>query len=89
MGSIVRFYTPHMPDLRQLADDIRSWSRELGFQQMGVAEVALGEDETHLRDWLAQGQHGEMGYMARHGDKCWNAHWRATPAWAGSARTPA
>jgi epoxyqueuosine reductase len=58
-----------MPDLRQLADDIRSWSRELGFQQMGVAEVALGEDETHLRDWLAQGQHGEMGYMARHGDK--------------------
>jgi epoxyqueuosine reductase len=58
-----------MPDLRQLADDIRTWSRELGFQQSGVAEVALGEDEAHLRDWLAQGQHGEMAYMARHGDK--------------------
>jgi epoxyqueuosine reductase len=58
-----------MPDLRQLTDDIRSWSRELGFQQTGVAEVALGADEVHLRDWLAHGQHGEMDYMARHGDK--------------------
>jgi len=29
----------------------------------------LGEDETHLRDWLAQGLHGSMEWMARHGDK--------------------
>jgi epoxyqueuosine reductase len=58
-----------MPDLRQLSDDIHCWSRELGFQQTGVAEVALGADEVHLRDWLARGQHGAMDYMARHGDK--------------------
>ncbi len=58
-----------MPDLRQLCDDIRSWSRELGFQQTGIAEVALGADEVHLRDWLARGLHGAMEYMARHGDK--------------------
>jgi epoxyqueuosine reductase len=57
-----------MPDLQQLADDIRAWSRELGFQQTGVAEVELGEDEAQLRDWLARGQHGQMQYMARHGD---------------------
>lgn len=58
-----------MPDLATLARHIKTWSRELGFQQLGVAGVALGEDEAHLRDWLAQGQHGSMDYMARHGSK--------------------
>ncbi len=66
---MARFYTGPMPDLRQLADDIQTWSRELGFQQAGIADVDLGRDEAQLRDWLAQGQHGEMAYMARHGDK--------------------
>jgi epoxyqueuosine reductase len=55
--------------LAALADRIRAWARELGFQQAGIADVELGEDETHLRDWLAQGQHGRMEYMQRHGDK--------------------
>jgi epoxyqueuosine reductase len=58
-----------MPDLRALADNIKHWSAELGFQQAGIADVDLAQDETHLRDWLAKGQHGRMEYMARHGDK--------------------
>jgi epoxyqueuosine reductase len=58
-----------MQDLDQLASLIKQWSRELGFAAAGIAGVELGEDEAHLRDWLAQGQHGEMEYMARHGDK--------------------
>jgi epoxyqueuosine reductase len=58
-----------MQDLDQLALLIKQWSRELGFAAAGIAGVELGEDEAHLRDWLAQGQHGEMEYMARHGDK--------------------
>ena len=58
-----------MPDLRALASNIKHWSAELGFQQAGIADVDLSQDETHLRDWLAQGQHGRMEYMARHGDK--------------------
>jgi epoxyqueuosine reductase len=58
-----------MPDLARLAIDIKQWSRELGFAAAGIAGVELGEDEAHLRDWLAQGQHGGMDYMARHGDK--------------------
>ncbi|MCX7042144.1 MAG: tRNA epoxyqueuosine(34) reductase QueG [Gammaproteobacteria bacterium] len=58
-----------MPDLRALAGNIKHWSAEFGFQQAGIAGVDLSEDETHLRDWLAQGQHGRMEYMARHGDK--------------------
>jgi epoxyqueuosine reductase len=58
-----------MQDLAQLATQIKRWSRELGFAQAGIAGVELGEDEAHLRDWLTQGLHGEMEYMARHGDK--------------------
>jgi epoxyqueuosine reductase len=56
-----------MPDLHALTGQIKSWSLELGFQQLGVAGVTLAEDEAHLRDWLARGQHGRMEYMARHG----------------------
>jgi len=58
-----------MPDHAALAELIRTWGRELGFQQMGIAGIELGQDEAHLRDWLAKGLHGRMDYMARHGDK--------------------
>jgi epoxyqueuosine reductase len=52
-----------------LAEQIKQWGRELGFQQVGITGVDLAEDETQLRDWLAQGMHGDMGYMAQHGSK--------------------
>ena len=58
-----------MPDHAALAELIRTWGRELGFQQMGIAGIELGQDEAHLRDWLAKGLHGRMDYMARHSDK--------------------
>jgi epoxyqueuosine reductase len=54
-------------DLAGLARRIRLWGSELGFQQVGIAGIALEADETHLLEWLAQGHHGEMGYMQRHG----------------------
>ncbi len=58
-----------MPDPAALTSRLQQWSRELGFQRLGVAGVDLAEDEAQLRDWLAQGQHGGMDWMARHGDK--------------------
>ena len=58
-----------MPDLDALASQIKQWSRELGFQQAGITGVQLREDERHLHDWLALGQHGSMEYMSRHGEK--------------------
>jgi epoxyqueuosine reductase len=64
------FYTWRMLDpasLASLAARIKAWALELGFQQAGVSDVELGEDAAHLRDWLAQGQHGRMDYMQRHG----------------------
>jgi epoxyqueuosine reductase len=56
-------------DHAALAARIRSLAHAAGFQRCGISDVALGEDEAHLRDWLAQGLHGSMDWMARHGDK--------------------
>ncbi|MDH5707669.1 MAG: tRNA epoxyqueuosine(34) reductase QueG [Hylemonella sp.] len=51
-----------------------AWARELGFSQIGVSGVDLSTAEAGLQAWLAQGFHGDMGYMASHGLK------RARPA---------
>ena len=56
-------------DLINLADRIKIWGRELGFQQLGITDVDLAEDEERLQRWLDAGFHGEMGFMARHGTK--------------------
>ncbi|MGH8554053.1 MAG: tRNA epoxyqueuosine(34) reductase QueG [Gammaproteobacteria bacterium] len=56
-------------DYARLATEIKAWGRDLGFQQIGIAGVDLGDDEHRLGDWLAAGYHGEMRYMARHGTK--------------------
>jgi epoxyqueuosine reductase len=61
-------------DPATLAAQVKAWGRDLGFQKIGIAGVALPEDEQRLLDWLAAGRHGEMDYMARHGER------RARPA---------
>lgn len=50
-----------------LVEQIRAWGRELGFQQVGIADVTIPEDEEQLMRWLELGRHGEMHYMQRHG----------------------
>ncbi|MDE2091450.1 MAG: tRNA epoxyqueuosine(34) reductase QueG [Gammaproteobacteria bacterium] len=57
------------PDYLALAGRIRSWARDLGFQQTGISGVELPEDERHLREWLRQQRHGEMQYMQQHGTR--------------------
>ena len=56
-------------DFSALAQDIKSWGRELGFEQVGIADVELDEAEKRLSAWLERGFHGKMGYMARHGTR--------------------
>ncbi|GLK87647.1 tRNA epoxyqueuosine(34) reductase QueG [Pseudomonas turukhanskensis] len=56
-------------DLVALSQSIKDWGRELGFQQVGIAGLELGEHEAHLERWLAAGYHGEMDYMGAHGSK--------------------
>jgi epoxyqueuosine reductase len=61
-------------DYALLAQSIKAWGNELGFQAVGIADTGLGAAEGGLAAWLAAGFHGEMDYMARHGSK------RARPA---------
>ena len=51
----------------ELVNLIQSWGQALGFSHIGVAGVDLSSAEPGLQAWLAQGFHGEMGYMASHG----------------------
>jgi epoxyqueuosine reductase len=57
------------PDHAAVARRIKALAQAAGFQRCGISDVALDEDESHLRDWLAQGLYGSMDWMARHGDK--------------------
>lgn len=56
-------------DLTVLAQDIKNWGMALGFQQIGISDVHLPQDEQYLHDWLAENHHGQMDYMAKHGSK--------------------
>ncbi|HVL59038.1 MAG TPA: tRNA epoxyqueuosine(34) reductase QueG, partial [Burkholderiaceae bacterium] len=55
-----------MDDVR--VQRLREWAAELGFGSLGVADLDLSEAEPRLRQWLADGFHGELDYMARHGE---------------------
>jgi epoxyqueuosine reductase len=57
-----------------LAQRIKQWGAELGFQAVGIADVDLSAAGGRLAEWLGMGWHGEMDYMARH------AHLREHPA---------
>jgi len=46
---------------------VQAWGRELGFSQIGVTGVNLGDAEPGLLAWLDAGFHGDMGYMQSHG----------------------
>ena len=67
----------------ELARSIRRWGREAGFSAVGISDAlpshAAGDvvaraAEERLQAWLANGYHGTMEYMARHGMR------RARPA---------
>ncbi len=59
---------------KHLLAELRGWAAALGFSQIAVADVDLSSAEPGLLEWLAQGCHGRMQYMARHGTR------RARPA---------
>ena len=64
--------SPH--ELSALWPQVQAWAAELGFSQIGVADVDLQAAEPGMLAWLAAGFHGDMAYMSAHGLK------RARPA---------
>jgi epoxyqueuosine reductase len=57
------------PDWARLAADILQWGQELGFQKLGISDTQLDSAEAHLLNWLDEGRHGRMAYMAKHGTR--------------------
>lgn len=55
--------------MQKLAADIAAWAFDLGFQATGITDTELTSHETRLLNWLHNGYHGEMAYMARHGTR--------------------
>lgn len=58
-------------DFEQLARDIKAWGAALGFQAIGITGIDLNAASINYQQWLSQGFHGEMDYMAKHGRKRW------------------
>lgn len=54
-------------DLHQLAQQIKQWGLDLGFQQVGITDTDLSAEEPRLQAWLDKQYQGEMAWMARHG----------------------
>ena len=52
-----------------IAERIRGWARQLGFQQVGISDIDLSQHEAYLQKWLEAGYHGDMQWMASHGSK--------------------
>ena len=53
----------------QLVSLIKQWGLELGFNQVGIADIDLSQHEAYLQEWLDKQYHGDMDYMQRHGMK--------------------
>lgn len=60
--------------LSDLAETLKVWSKELGFQALGITGVDLGEHPDYLQKWLDAGYQGTMDYMDRHGEKRHKPH---------------
>ena len=53
----------------QLADKIKQWGEQLGFEKVGITNIDLSDQEPRFLKWLENGYHGDMEFMARHGLK--------------------
>ena len=67
VGPVARFYNRQVIGSKQLMSRVNALAGALGFSQIGVAGVDLSSAEDGLMQWLAQGFHGQMHYMAAHG----------------------
>jgi epoxyqueuosine reductase len=67
---IAHFTTIFMPAAQAHSTLIRSEAQRLGFAQVGFAKAEFMDAEARrLEQWLEQGMHGQMHYMANHFDK--------------------
>ncbi len=53
---------------RQLAENIHVWARESGFQQVGISDADVSQEQDRLERWLRNNYHGDMAWIAEHKD---------------------
>jgi len=58
--------TPHSFDQTNLREWLGEQSLKFGFDGLRITDTHLGVASERLNKWLAEGQHGQMEYMARH-----------------------
>jgi epoxyqueuosine reductase len=56
-------------DSHQLVSAIKQRSRELGFDLVGIAPASASKYRDYFRQWLDDGQHGTMEYLAKRFDE--------------------
>lgn len=59
----------HAIDLDSLAQEIKSWGIELGFQQVAITDINLDDYKDHFDAWIDNGYHADMAYMANNKEK--------------------
>jgi epoxyqueuosine reductase len=69
MSARIPIQTKHSED--DTSTRIIALGREMGFADVGIADIDLSSEAAGFRAWIDTGQHGEMEYMARHGEKRW------------------
>ena len=57
---------PNSADQINLREWLDEQSRQLGFDGLRITDTHLGDASERLKQWLAEGRHGQMEYMARH-----------------------
>ncbi|QWE27216.1 tRNA epoxyqueuosine(34) reductase QueG [Polynucleobacter sp. AP-Ainpum-60-G11] len=60
------FQMPNSADQINLREWLDEQSRQLGFDGLRITDTHLGDASERLNQWLAEGRHGQMEYMARH-----------------------
>ena len=56
-------------DKHHLASEIKQRARALGFDQVGIAPAVPSKYRDYFRQWLDDGQHGTMAYLAKRFDE--------------------
>lgn len=56
-------------DLDVLTNNIKTWGKALGFQQIGITDTELSQYQAHFIAWLQAGYQGEMNYLEKNAAK--------------------
>lgn len=52
--------------LEQLALQIKDWAYQLGFQQIGICDTDLSQEDVRFKTWLKKRYHGDMQWLENH-----------------------